>query len=191
MLCDREPQMEVVIIPWEAGSAPPLHPWLSLARLASERGRVFFTGLCGACHATLALPHPFGVRTDSCPGRSALHRGWEGGLGQGGRPPFLSPCGVDVWVPGEWFCTSAVPLTPGGTVCSQVSPRSTWCAWGQAGGSWRVSSQCPSSPGASPERSVYARLGGGEQVMRLADLWKQQARGSLYTVSGPGHWARQ
>lgn len=82
-----------------------------------------------------------------------------------------------MWVPGEWFCTSAVPLTPGSTVCSQVSLRSTWCAWGQAGGSWRVSSQGPSSPGPSPERSVYARLGGGEQVMRLADLWKQQARG--------------
>lgn len=115
--------MEAVTVPWRQAAPPSPSPALPCP---SGLGKgFFFTGLCDACHATLALPHPFGVRTDSCPGRSALHRGWEGGLGQGDRPPFLSPCGVDVWVPGEWFCTSAVPLTPGGTVCSQVSLRST------------------------------------------------------------------
>ena len=80
----------------EAGSALPSVPGSALPVRPLKGAGFFFTGSCGACHATLALPHPFGVRTDSCPGRSALHRVWEGGLGQGGRPPSLSPA--------EWTC---------------------------------------------------------------------------------------
>ena len=94
-----------------------------------------------------------------------------------------------MWVPAERPCTSAVP-DAGATVCSQASPRATWYTWGRAGGSCRVPSQGPSSPGTSPERSVCARLGGREQATRLADLWKQQAQGSVDAVSGPGHCGR-
>lgn len=58
----------------EAGSALPSVPGSALPVRPLKGAGFFFTGSCGACHATLALPHPFGVRTDSCPGRSALHR---------------------------------------------------------------------------------------------------------------------
>ena len=37
---------------------------------------------------------------------------------------------------------------------------------------------------------VKGWLGGREQGARLAYLWKQQAQGSVDTVSGPGHCGR-
>ena len=67
--------MEVVIVPWEAGSAPlPSAPGSAVLLWPQKAAGIFFAGLCGAYHATLALAHPFGVRTDCCPGRSAPHR---------------------------------------------------------------------------------------------------------------------
>ena len=191
MLHSRQHQVEVVIIPWEAGGAPGLRPQLSPARLASERGGVFLHWF------VRHLPHhprpasSIWGQDRLLPGAQCPAQGWGGGLGQGDRPRSLSPCGVDVWVPGEWFCTSAVPLTPGGTASSQVCLRSTWCAWGQAGGSWSVSSQGPPSPGASPECSVYARLGGraSHEVGRLLE-----AAGTgqhLYHLKAGALWAGQ
>lgn len=74
--------MEVLIAPCEAGGAPASGPGSALLVWPLKGAEFFFTGLCGTCHATLALPHPFGVRTGCCPGLNALHEGGEGGLGR-------------------------------------------------------------------------------------------------------------
>ena len=82
MLHSRQHQVEVVIIPWEQAAPLASIPSSALLVWPLKGAEFFFTGLCGTCHTTLALPHPFGVRTGCCPGLSALHKAGEGGLGK-------------------------------------------------------------------------------------------------------------
>lgn len=74
--------MEVVIVPWEAGSAPPLRPRLSRAPLASERGWDFLHWFMGCLPRHSRPAPPMWGQDRLLPRVQCPAQGGEEGLGR-------------------------------------------------------------------------------------------------------------